>query len=99
MMCTLTDDPVDFLRLLAIGYEDLCWPDQYEFPPEEIYDEEHDEDDDPILPPLQFRAWVEAEFGCAIPETAAELVPRTVSMDASASDDPFWLWIKRLQQS
>jgi hypothetical protein len=97
MMCTLTDDPVDFLRLLAIGYEELCWPDQYEFPPVEVYEEEHDEDDDPFLPPLRFREWVEATFGRAIPETAEELVPRTVSMDAAASDDPFWLWIKRLQ--
>jgi len=29
----LADDPVDFLRLLTIGYDEICWGDAYMLPP------------------------------------------------------------------
>ncbi|HVT82859.1 MAG TPA: hypothetical protein VHM90_19630, partial [Phycisphaerae bacterium] len=29
MVCVLTEDPVDFLRLLAIGYDEICWDHQF----------------------------------------------------------------------
>ena len=34
VLCTLTDNPVDALRLLAIGYVELRQPADYEMPPE-----------------------------------------------------------------
>ena len=94
MTCILTDDPVDFLRLLAIGYEELCWPDQYGMTPEEVHAKQG-RDNAPFAPPLQFRAWVEETFGAEIPRTASEIVTRTPSMDGSDSDDSFWCWVRK----
>ncbi|HTJ03536.1 MAG TPA: hypothetical protein VL492_12160 [Methylovirgula sp.] len=98
MLCTLVDNPVDFLRLVAIGYEELCWPEVFHLTPEAAYDENHDEDDPPYQRPVQFREWVERTFKVSVPETAAELVRKTAEMRADeTSDDPFFLWIRRLQ--
>jgi hypothetical protein len=96
MLCTLTDNPVDFLRLLAIGYRELCWPEQFDVEPEEVIFEELDEDEQYRLP-VQFRDWVESTFGVTVPATASEIVRNTADMDAAKSDDPFWIWIKKLQ--
>jgi hypothetical protein len=93
MLCVLTDNPVDFLRLLAIGYQEVCWPEHYDMTPEEV----HEKGYDPYVPPLQFRAWVEETFGVEIPKTAAEIVTcDTPSMDDDNSDDPFWRWVRKL---
>jgi len=97
MLCVLTDNVIDFLRLLAIGYEELCSPEHYGMTPEEAYEELHDEDDPPYEPPRQFRAWVEETFGVEIPETASEIVAGTADMDTPSSDDPFWRWVKKHQ--
>lgn len=98
MLCTLVDNPVDFLRLVAIGYEELCWPDVFHLTPEAAYDENHDEHDPPYNLPVQFREWVERTFRVSVPETALELVGKTAEMRADeTSDDPFFLWIRRLQ--
>lgn len=32
-----SDDPVDLLRLLAIGYGELCWPGDHDLTPEEAW--------------------------------------------------------------
>lgn len=98
MLCTLMDSPVDFLRWVATGYEELCWPEIYGLTPEEAYDEDHDADDPPYCPPVQFREWVEATFHVCVPERASELIGTTAQMKLGAtSDDPFFLWIRRLQ--
>jgi hypothetical protein len=97
LMCVLTSQPLDLLRLLAIGYEELCWPPHFELTPEEVFAEEHDEDET-LLPPLAFRSFVETQFGVVVPEIAAEIVQETADMDAPSARDPFWLWLKRRQQ-
>jgi hypothetical protein len=33
LVCVLADDPVDFLRLLAIGYDEICWDVLFSNPP------------------------------------------------------------------
>lgn len=96
MLCTLTDSATDFLRLLAIGYEELCWPEQFDLEPEQVIEDTLDEDQIYRFP-SEFSAWVEATFRVAIPATAAEIVRITADMDADASDDPFWRWIRSLQ--
>lgn len=98
MLCVLTDNMEDLLRLLAIGYADLCWPDNFERTPDEIFEEESDDDDEYTPPPLLFRDYVEATLGLSIPERASEIVSSTVDMDEDESDDPFWNWIKGLQR-
>ena len=33
MTCILVKNALDFLRLLAIGYDEICWDEDYPFPP------------------------------------------------------------------
>lgn len=83
--------PVDFLRLLAIGYEELCWPDAlgvsaYEatFKPDEW------------KAPERFAGWVSSTFDVSIPHTALELLATLSDMD-KPSDDPFCVWMDRIR--
>lgn len=41
MTCVLADDAVDFLRLLAIGYREICWNAEFGAPPEP-WDADHE---------------------------------------------------------
>ena len=98
LLCTLTDDPVDFLRLLAIGYDELCWPESFQKTPEEVH-ASHVTDDGQCptyASRHRMRAWVEATFGVTVPKTASEIVKNIADMDQDASDDPFWRWIRLL---
>jgi hypothetical protein len=97
MLCTLTSDPVGFLQLLAIGYDELCWPEDFEMTPEEVLlDHGEEPSERPHLHDSPLRQWVESTFGVSVPRTASEIVARTASMDDSESDDPFWLWMRSL---
>lgn len=62
----LADDSVDFLRLIAIGYDELhSWV--WDAP---VYVDEEDEDDEnSAAAHAQFRAWVEGEFNVEVPES------------------------------
>ncbi|NHZ89533.1 hypothetical protein F2P45_10975 [Massilia sp. CCM 8733] len=97
MLCVLTENMEDLLRLLAIGYAELCWPDDFQRTPAEVFEEHCDDEDDDTPPPLLFQDYVEGTLGLSIPERASEIVSSTVSMDDPESRDPFWNWIKRLQ--
>jgi cell wall assembly regulator SMI1 len=59
----LADDPVDFLRLIAIGYDELTpW----------VWDEPvsvDEDDEDTAAAHAPFRAWVEDEFEVEVPES------------------------------
>lgn len=88
MLCVLTDSPVDMLRLFAIGYEDICWPEDYSKTAEEVL-----EGATFIVDVADYRAFIERTFGVTIPLRAADIVPRT-SNAGEPSDDPFWLWAK-----
>ena len=93
MMGILADDSVDFLRLLAIGYEELCWPDDFDRTPKEIYDAQGD-CMEPFNEPVNFQRCVSDTFDVAVPSTASEIVAKVADMDAEESDDPFWRWIR-----
>jgi hypothetical protein len=98
MMGILVDNPVDFLRLLAIGYEELCWPENHNRTPHDIFAEEYEDEleDDPDMefpaPPAALREWLGSRFGVTIPDTASEIIGKIPSMDDKHSDDPFWQW-------
>ncbi|NHZ63981.1 hypothetical protein [Massilia genomosp. 1] len=96
MLCVLTENMEDLLRLLSIGYTELCWPDEFERTPDEVFEERCDDDDDDTPPPLLFQNYVEGTLGLSIPERASEIVSITVSMDDPESRDAFLMWIKRL---
>ena len=104
MVGVLAPTPVDFLRLLAIGYEQLCWPDQHVLTPMEAFVEDNgepdewDEDTEPPQPPLALRAWLKAEFGVEAPETADEIVGDLPSFGSDPdSPDPFYQWLAKLE--
>jgi hypothetical protein len=86
LVCVLADDAVDFLRLLAIGYEEICWG-GFEEPP----DAPQAFSSGPNAP---FAEWVVNSFGVSIPETGAGIVRHPSNMGDGESADPFWNWIE-----
>lgn len=95
MLGVLASDPVDFLRLLAIGYEELCWPEQFDRTPAEIDAENEYLDGPPWDRSLAMRAWVTATFDVAVPPRASELLDTVADMGDHASADPFLAWLRR----
>lgn len=90
LTCVLADNAIDFLRLLAIGYREVCWSDEFAAPPQPW-----DEDSTTVNAP--FREWLVGTFGVTIPETALEIVREPAGMDDPETNDPFLRWVKRLQ--
>ena len=87
---TFTRSPLDFLRLLAVGYEELCWPDSYEMLPiEACFDRST------YRPPTRFRSWLTSTYSVTIPSTAAPLVLPMANI-GEPSDDPFCRWLTAL---
>lgn len=92
MVCVLADDPVDFLRLLAIGYDEICWAEELEELP--------NRDPDFIVHPnLAFVEWVKRTFAVSIPDRGREIVKYRSLMDDPSSPDPFWQWVERMVDS
>jgi hypothetical protein len=86
LVCVLADEPVDFLRLLAIGYDEICWDDQFADPPnssEGLF----------VHPNTAFQNWVSTTFEVSIPVTGREIVRHPSHMDDTASEDPFSRWV------
>ncbi len=96
MLCVLTQTIEDLLRLLAIGYDELCWPEQFVVTPRQIKDADYEDADYPP-PPRLFREHLERTLGLSIPPRAKEIVHSTASMDDEESSDPFWNWLKRVR--
>ncbi|MEP3225123.1 MAG: hypothetical protein ABJO01_04050 [Parasphingorhabdus sp.] len=99
MLGVLVNDPVDLLRLLAIGYDELCWPENHGKTPKEIWAEDNDEEEfEPAPnPPVLLQKWVSQTFDVNIPKTASEIVSDVPDMGDDKSDDPFWQWIMSLE--
>lgn len=79
----LADDFIDFLRLLAIGYDEIGHADLGK-PVREWNIEIEQEEDNGINP--AFREWVEKEFGVRVPDTGSEIV--------DVDDHTFSNWIE-----
>jgi hypothetical protein len=88
--CVLATEPIDFLRLLAIGYPEICWLDDADFalPPER--------DDEWSVTNQPLRDWV-TSHGVSIPETARELVADPATFGDEHSSDPFCNWLNDIQ--
>ncbi len=85
MTCVLTDNASDFLRLLAVGYDEICWG---EYSLEPTFD---------IPRNQKFHDWVKTEFDVLIPKTGASIVPQTAeTTDAETSSDPFLKWVMEM---
>lgn len=90
LSCVLADNAVDFLRLLAIGYDEICWDEDFPFPPNENPDR-----DMTINPNLKFQNWVKQTFHVEIPKTALEIIKYPACMDDESSEDEFFNWIQK----
>lgn len=93
MVCILADDPVDFLRLIAIGYDEICWGEHFAAPPSAA------DPDFTVHPNRAFRGWVERTFAVTIPERGAEIVRHPGRMHAPNSPDAFWQWAQAMADS
>ncbi|MGE0786112.1 MAG: SMI1/KNR4 family protein [Sandaracinaceae bacterium] len=85
MACVLANSDIDFLRLLAIGYDEICWSDELDRPPNAA-GELHVEPNEP------FREWVCTTFGVDIPTLGVEIIPN-VAEYGDDSPDPFCRWL------
>jgi len=88
MVCVLGDDAVDFLRLLAIGYEELCWGEQFSELPKANPDSDFE-----AVPNLEFQEWVRTNFGVDVPSKGSDVVAHPDDMDSAGSLDPFNRWV------
>jgi hypothetical protein len=87
-VCVLAEKAVDFLRLLAIGYDEICWGRQFSAPP-------NAGGDFVVEPNHAFVGWVSKTFGVTIPSCGSEIVKHPAAMEDSASEDAFWKWVKQ----
>jgi hypothetical protein len=87
MVCTLADDPVDFLRLLAIGYNEICWGSEFGAPP-------NADESFIVHPNVKYQQWVRETFSCDIPSTGMEIVRNPDVMEDKNPRDPFCKWVK-----
>jgi hypothetical protein len=91
MYCVLADDPIDFLRLIAIGYDEICFVNNFNAPPNVGENTEAF-----IHPNVGYQAWVCETFNVTIPQTAAEIIKYPADCDDEDSPDIFWQWLKQL---
>lgn len=86
-LCVLADEPVDFLRLLAVGYDEICWGELLSAPsnPSEFV----------VEPNRPYAAWVEKTFHTTIPDRGSAIVKHPLPLEAASSPDPFWQWVRK----
>ena len=85
LTCVLGNDAVDFLRLIGIGYHEICWTEDWARPP---------------VPKAgrsavnsAYREWVETTFDTVIPQTGIEVVPAPAEMGDTDTSDLWCQWV------
>lgn len=85
---TLTSDSIAFMQLLAIGYPELCWPEDYADAPRAA-----PAGSQAAQAQAAFRSWVTTTFGVAISARGVEIVPHIAALADETADDPFQHWV------
>ena len=85
MTCILVKNALDFLRLLAIGYDEICWDEDYPLPPNS------NKDNTFVHPNTQYQEWVQNTFHTTIPKIGLEVVTPH-NMNDEPITDPFLKW-------
>ena len=85
MTCILVKNALDFLRLLAIGYDEICWDEDYPLPPNS------NKDNTFVHPNTQYQEWVQNTFHTTIPKIGLEVVTPH-NMNDEPITDPFLEW-------
>jgi len=88
LTCVLADDAVDFLRLLAIGYDEICWGGFSSAP-------HHDDHSSPKHNDL-YRDWVRTTFAVDIPVSGESIVRHEDYMQDAEPADPFCRWVSQV---
>lgn len=87
----LGHDPLDFLRLLAIGYDEICWNDDFNISAADSFIK----NDFRVKPNLKFQNWLVHEFNTSIPNTASEIVKYPAEFGDENSPDSFCSWVNK----
>ena len=85
MTCILVKNALDFLRLLAIGYDEICWDEDYSLPPNKLGINTF------VHPNTQYQEWVQNTFHTTIPKIGLEVVTPHSMCDEPITD-PFLKW-------
>lgn len=89
MVCVLADSAIDFLRLLAIGYDEVCWGEQFSEPPNT-----DSAFGFAVAPNVEFQQWVRSTFDVSIPSKGSDIVVHPDDMGRPESLDPFNQWVQ-----
>ena len=89
LACVLADNAIDFLRLLAIGYDEICWDVEFSHPPNEGVNDLF------VKPNEKYQNWVKSTFGVDIPKTALEIVKHPATLNDNESEDEFFNWYRK----
>ncbi len=92
LVCVLAENAIDFLRLIAIGYDEICWNEEFSEPPNTNLEE----DDCFVKPNIKFQTWVSEKFNVEIPKTASEVVKHPSEMGDENSSDAFFNWVESI---
>ncbi|MEP7453980.1 hypothetical protein [Phyllobacterium sp. SB3] len=87
-VCILAPTPLDFLRLLGIGYEEISGDCLYD--PNAVPD---DSGGRRIVVNDAYRTWLTSHYDVTIPRTASEIVGNVPDSSGATSSDPFWRWV------
>ncbi len=85
LVCVLADVAIDFIRLLAIGYDEICWKSEFHAPPNQT--------EFRVWPHKAFQEWVMQTFHVTIPSTASEIVRHPSEMGDERPLDEFARWV------
>ena len=85
MTCILVKNALDFLRLLAIGYDEICWDEDYPLSPNS------NKDNTFVHPNTQYQEWVQNTFHTTISKIGLEVVTPHSMCDEPITD-PFLKW-------
>jgi hypothetical protein len=91
LCCVLADSAIDFLRLIAIGYDEICWDENFSYPPN------HPDlgNDFVVHPNINYQNWLKSTFGVTIPERAIDIVKHVAHIGDKDSPDEFNRWVSR----
>jgi hypothetical protein len=91
LACVLAEDPIDFLRLIAVGYEEIGWGGFSEPPDFSVQP-----DGSKLSQHVEFQDWVRTTFDVTIPIKGDEIVKNESEMHVDGSTDPFCIWVQSL---
>jgi len=94
LACILAHDPIDFLRLLAIGYDEICWEENLPLTAKESFEENKFY----VQENQEFTKWLKQQFQTTIPKKALEIIKHPALFDDEESQDEFWQWLAKNEE-